>query len=85
MLSPCYHIYNQGVYRMEIFRDRQDNLVWIDLLKDAVKKYKIHVYCFVTMKNHFHALIETKRANISKVLWYIGYYFARHINKSMNV
>ncbi len=79
--NSCYHIYNQGVDRMTIFRDRQDNLVWIDLLKDTLEKYNVHVYCFVTMKNHFHVLIETKRANISKVLWYLGYYFARYINQ----
>jgi len=78
--NALYHIYNQGVNRLEIFQERADNLFWINLLKIAKDKYDIHVYCFVTMKNHFHCVIETVESNISKVLWHLGYYYAKYFN-----
>jgi len=79
--NSFYHIYNQGVNREIIFKDKEDIEYWVELLHEVSRKLNTHVYCFVTMQNHFHCLVETEEPNISQVLWHIGYYFARYINK----
>jgi REP element-mobilizing transposase RayT len=81
MTNAIYHIYNQGVNKETLFRDEQDHRMWLGLLEEITHKLNCHVYCFVTMRNHYHCLIETIEANVSKVLWHLGYYFAKYLNK----
>ena len=81
MENGMYHVYNQGVDRMKLFRDHQDHKRWIQIVKNCTKKFNVHVYCFVTMKNHFHILLETNDPNISDVVWYLSSYYSRYVKR----
>jgi REP element-mobilizing transposase RayT len=82
--NAIYHIYNQGVNRSDIFMDSEDNNFWLTLLQSTIKKYNTNVFCFVTMQNHYHCLLQTSEPNISDVMWYIGYFYVLFINKKYN-
>ncbi len=78
-----YHVTARGNERREIYRDDQDRNRFLEYLQTSHKRFgiKIHAYCL--MDNHYHLLIETPRANISRCMQYINtaytvYYNVRH-------
>jgi len=78
-----YHVTARGNERREIYRNDQDRNKFLEYLQTGHKRFgiKIHAYCL--MDNHYHLLIETPRANISRCMQYINtaytvYYNVRH-------
>ena len=61
-----YHVTSRGNARKKIFRDDHDREKILDVLASVVKRYHwiCHAYCL--MDNHYHLLIETPEANLSK-------------------
>jgi REP element-mobilizing transposase RayT len=79
-----YHIAVRGNGRQDIFLSDEDRRRFLDQLKDAAEKDGVRVYAYVLMSNHYHLLIETRRANVSAFMQRLntayGMYF-RHKHK----
>jgi REP element-mobilizing transposase RayT len=82
--NAIYHVYNQGVNKTPMFLSDRDSQFLIWLLAVAGNRYEVNIFCFATMQNHFHLLIQTKNPNISEVMWDIGYKYARYFNMKYN-
>ena len=70
-----YHVTTRGNGRKAIFRDDIDRLKFIELLGRAVEQFGIRVHAYVLMDNHYHLLIETRRAGgelFDEALWVVG-------------
>jgi REP element-mobilizing transposase RayT len=67
-----YHITSRGNQKERVFLSDYDRTVLLDYLRDANKKYGaiIHTYCL--MDNHYHLLLETPHANLSKTMHFIN-------------
>lgn len=76
-----YHITSRGNERKEIFNNESDKAKFIDYLKQAFERFKviIHVYCL--MDNHYHLLMETPQANLSKAMHFINSGYTMFYNK----
>jgi REP element-mobilizing transposase RayT len=79
--NAIYHIYSQGVNKSVIYSDEEDNLYWVKLLKQSKDRFQIKIFCFITMRNHYHCLVQTPGANISKVMRFIGWRFSHHMKR----
>jgi REP element-mobilizing transposase RayT len=44
-------------------------------------KYKSRVYAYALMDNHYHLLIESKKANLSKIMHYLNVSYTVYFNK----
>lgn len=64
--GAVYHITSRGNARQAIFTDDEDRGGFLDVLSMVVERFKwlCHAYCL--MENHYHLLIETPNANLSK-------------------
>jgi len=64
--GAVYHLTSRGNARQAIFIDDEDRGRFLDLLSIVVERFKwlCHAYCL--MENHYHLLIETPNANLSK-------------------
>ena len=64
--GAVYHITSRGNARQAIFTDDEDRGGFLDILSMVVERFKwlCHAYCL--MENHYHLLIETPNANLSK-------------------
>jgi putative transposase len=64
--GAVYHITSRGNARQAIFTDDEDRGGFLDVLSMVVERFKwlCHAYCL--MDNHYHLLIETPNANLSK-------------------
>ena len=76
--GAIYHIMNRGDRREDIFHDDHDRRLFLKTLEEACEKtgWQVHAYCL--MRNHFHLVVETPRANlVAGMKWFLGTYTAR--------
>ena len=71
---------SRGNHRGDIFREDEDYLLFLHLLRDTQKIYPfvIHSYCLMT--NHFHLQLETKE----KEIWHIMRRFSKLYTANFN-
>ncbi len=74
-----YHITSRGNNRKKIYLSEYDYRKFLEYLREAKEKYKFYLYAYCLMANHYHLLLETTQANISKIMHYInGSYTTYH-------
>src|SRR5580765_6040323 len=78
-----YHITGRGLERRAIFADQKDHAHWLELLGEAVDLWRMVVHGYALMGNHFHLLLETREANLSRMMhWfntsYVAWFNRRH-------
>ncbi|MBE9573293.1 MAG: transposase [Proteobacteria bacterium] len=79
-----YHVLSRGNERRAIFRDREDYLRFLDILGKTVKRYKLEVHAYVLMDNHYHLLVRTREANLSRAIQWLGVSYAVWFNRKHN-
>lgn len=78
-----YHIMSRGDDRKKIYIKSSDYGKFMDYVVKAKERYQFYLYAYCLMSNHFHLLLETRLANISKIMHFIKgsyttYYNIRH-------
>ncbi len=76
--GAIYHVLNRGDQRDDIFLDDEDRREFLATLEECRGKtgWEAHAYCL--MRNHFHLVIETPRANlVAGMHWLSGVYTKR--------
>ena len=75
-----YHITSRGNERKNIFRREGDYLKFLGYVNKAKERYLFYVYAYVLMTNHYHLLLETRRANLSRIMQYINSSYTTYHN-----
>jgi len=76
--GAIYHVMNRGDRREDIFKGDADRELFLKTLGEACAKtgWQVHADCL--MRNHFHLVVETPRANlVAGMKWLLGTYTAR--------
>jgi REP-associated tyrosine transposase len=76
--GAIYHVMNRGDRREPIFTDDGERDLYLATLGEACEKtdWQIHAWCL--MRNHFHLVVETPRANlVDGMQWLLGVYTNR--------
>lgn len=76
-----YHVMNRGNYREDIFLDDKDRLRFYEILGDIESRYGIIIYVFILMSNHYHILLETPFANLSRAIQRLNGDYALYFSK----
>ena len=76
-----YHITARGNERRNIFRDERDRQHWCDLVGECVARFGIAVYVYAQMDNHYHLLLVTPHANLSRTLQWLNLSYAVWFNR----
>lgn len=84
-----YHLTCRGIERRMIFQDNIDRCKFLALLTESLKTYQVVLIGYIMMNNHFHLLIQTRKANCSEFMrhfniCYTGWFNYRH-NRSGNL
>jgi putative transposase len=76
-----YHVMNRGNRREAIFIDNQDRARFYEIIGSIESRYKIIIYSFVLMSNHYHLIIETPLGNLSKAIQRLNGDYALHYSR----
>jgi REP element-mobilizing transposase RayT len=76
-----YHVTSRGHERGPIFRDATDRRQFLNLLASVVldQAWLLHSYCL--MGNHYHLLLETARATLSRGMHSLNARYSQHFNR----
>jgi len=79
--GALYHITSRGNAGRKIFSGNVDRRLLLTFLARAVKRYRwiCHAYCL--MDNHYHLLIETPCANLSRGMQYLNSGYTQAFNR----
>jgi putative transposase len=64
--GALHHVYSRGIDGRDIFRNDDDRLFFLHWLGLVVEKFGWIVHVYTLMSNHFHLMIETPEANLSR-------------------
>jgi len=81
-----FHVVARGTQRRRIFLSDRDCGHFLELLGGMVGRYAIRLHAFVLMDNHYHLLLQTPHANLSRAMqWLNGSYgvWFNRVNESV--
>jgi REP element-mobilizing transposase RayT len=82
--GALYHVTSRGDRRENIYEDDSDRVAFLSLLSEVCESYNwtCHAYCL--MSNHYHLLIETPDANLSKGMRQLNGIYTQKFNRIHN-
>ena len=78
--GALYHILSRGNEQKDIFYDDQDRLQFLKTIGEMSERFEIDVFAYVLMGNHYHLLLRTNRANLSRSMQWLGVTYTRRFN-----
>ncbi|PKF63771.1 hypothetical protein CW745_02735 [Psychromonas sp. psych-6C06] len=79
--NACYHVMNRGRGRQRIFYDDSCYLAFIESLKEAHERFGLVIHAYCLMPNHYHLLVQTPRANLSRCMRHINGVYTQRFNR----
>lgn len=79
--GALYHITARGNGRAKIYLDDADRIEFLRLMETAVTRYDWYCHTYCLMDNHYHLLIETGDANLSKGMKYLNGSYTQYFNR----
>ncbi len=78
-----HHVTCRGNEKRPIFYDDEDRVTFLKFLGQAVHRFGWSVTAYVLMTNHFHLVVQTPKASLSRGMhWlntkYVGWFNRRH-------
>lgn len=78
--NAFYHIIQRGIEKKQIFRSSQDKEKFLSYIDLAHTTYTAVIHSYILMDNHFHLILETPKANLSKIMHYLNMSYAAYFN-----
>ena len=78
--DAIYHLLGRGNARQRIFASECDQIEFLKLLEASTKRFDVAVHAFVLMRNHFHLLAQTRRANLSRWMHWLMVSYTVYFN-----
>ena len=76
--GAVYHVMARGHERRDIFRDDKDRGRFLETLAEVVPQFGLRLHAYCVMPNHYHLVLGTPRANLSRAMgWLQTTYTAR--------
>jgi putative transposase len=79
--GAIYHITSRGNARADVYLDEVDRHVFLAILAQCCQKHhwRCHAYCL--MPNHYHLLVETVEATLSRGMHFLNGVYTQTFNK----
>ncbi len=79
--GALYHVTGRGNERRKIYFTPADYNKFLGYIKTTRDKYGVILHAYILMTNHYHLIIETPEANLSKIMHHITSGYTMYINK----
>ena len=77
-----YHVMNRGRQGESVFRKQDDYHIFIELLKETVDMWNLRVGAYCLIPNHYHLLIQTPDANLSRCMRHLNGVYTQRFNRN---
>ena len=76
-----YHVLNRGRRRESIFRDATDYQTFLQTVQEACEFWHLRVAAYCLLSNHYHLLVQTPNANLSRCMRHIDGVYTQRFNR----
>jgi putative transposase len=78
--NAWYHVMNRGRRAEKIFLDNLDYKAFVELLQETSEDWNVRIAAYCLMPNHYHMLIQTPDANISRAMRHVNGVYTQRFN-----
>ena len=79
--GAIYHVTSRGDRREPIYGDDEDRIVFLDVVGLAMDRFDAQVLAYCEMGNHYHLVLHTHRANLSRLMRQINGVYTQTFNR----
>jgi REP element-mobilizing transposase RayT len=79
--GALYHLTSRGNAQEDIFRDDADREEFLSVLSSVVERFQWRLYAYCLMDNHYHLMVETPKANLSKGMRQLNGVYTQRVNR----
>jgi putative transposase len=79
--NAWYHVMNRGRRSETIFSDKEDYTGFLELMQEACSMFNLRVSAYCLMSNHYHILLQTPEANLSRCMRHINGIYTQRYNR----
>ena len=76
-----YHGMNRGAGRRRIFLAGADSTKFLTLLGEVSEIYRLEVHAYCLMGNHYHLLVHTPHAGLSRAMRHLNGVYTQYFNR----
>jgi putative transposase len=70
--GAVYHVTSRGNNRQSIFKDDSDRKKFLNLLERASLRFRLHIFAFCLMSNHYHLFLRTPDGNLASAMHWLN-------------
>jgi REP element-mobilizing transposase RayT len=79
--NAIYHVTSRGDRREPIYRSDQDRLDHLEVIAQAMERFDAQVLAYCLMGNHYHLVLHTRQANLSRLMRHINGVYTQNFNR----
>lgn len=79
--GALYHVTSRGDRQEAIFDDDQDRRAFLNVVGQVVSRFRWRCHAYCLMSNHYHLMIETPEANLTKGMRHLNGVFTQWSNR----
>ncbi|MFV1985190.1 MAG: transposase [Thiohalomonadales bacterium] len=79
--NAYYHVMNRGKGRQRIFHSDAYYHAFLSCLAEASERFDVIVHGYCLMSNHYHLLLQTRHANLGRVMRHINGVYTQRYNR----
>jgi putative transposase len=76
-----YHVMNRGRHGESIFETKEDYWTFVELLQELNDVFNVRVAAYCLMSNHYHLLVQTPEANLSRSMRHLNGVYTQRYNR----
>ena len=79
--GAVYHVTSRGDRREPIAKDDIDRAAFLSVAAQAFERFDAHAWAYCLMGNHYHLVIRTREANLSRLMRHINGVYTQAFNR----
>src|SRR6266536_2105874 len=77
-----YHVMNRGLSRRNIFLEDKDQERFLELLGETSRQWKVEIFAYCFLDNHYHILLQTPGAGLSRAMRHLDGIYTQRFNRA---
>lgn len=83
--GAVYHVTSRGDRREPIYRDDEDREAQLAVIAQAMERFDAQVLAYCLMGNHYHLVLQTRQANLSRLMRQVNGVYTQAFNRRHGV